>query len=85
MIEGVGPRGHFLAERHTRRHLRDVWIPKLSHPQAPLDGAPLPDIRLRARAEFDRILSEHEPEPLDEAVQKELRTILDAAERELSD
>ena len=46
------------------------------------DGTPPPDIRQRARAEVDRILTEHEPEPLNEAVQAELRGILDAAERE---
>jgi trimethylamine--corrinoid protein Co-methyltransferase len=83
IIAKVGPGGHFLAQKHTRRHLRDVWIPKLTQPRPSLDGTPPPDIRRRARAEFDRILAEHEPEPLDEAVQAELDAILDAAEREL--
>jgi trimethylamine--corrinoid protein Co-methyltransferase len=83
IIAEVGPGGHFLAQKHTRRHLRDVWIPQLTQPRPSLDGTPPPDIRQRARAEFDRILAEHEPEPLDEAVQAELNAILDAAEREL--
>ena len=85
VIEDVGPRGHFLAQEHTRQHLRRIWLPSLSHPRPPLagHGAPLPDIQQRARNEFDRILAEHEPEPLEETTQAELRTLLEAAEREL--
>ena len=83
VIANVGPRGHYLAQEHTRQHLKQVWLPGLSHPRPPLDGTPLPDIRQRARDEFDRILAEHEPEPLEEAAQAEIRTILEAAEREL--
>jgi trimethylamine--corrinoid protein Co-methyltransferase len=84
VITTVGPRGHFLAQEHTRQHLRKIWIPPLTQPRPPLDGSPLPDIRRRARAEFERILSDHEPEPLDEATQAELAAILDAAARELA-
>jgi trimethylamine--corrinoid protein Co-methyltransferase len=83
IIADVGPGGHFLSRKHTRRHLRDVWIPHLTQPRPSMDGTPPPDIRQRARAEFDRILAEHEPQPLDEAAQAELGAILDAAEREL--
>jgi trimethylamine--corrinoid protein Co-methyltransferase len=83
IIAEVGPGGHFLAQRHTRRHLRDVWIPSLTHPRPSLDGTPQPEICQRARTEFDRILAEHEPEPLEKAAQVELQAILDAAQREL--
>jgi trimethylamine--corrinoid protein Co-methyltransferase len=83
VIADVGPGGHFLAQEHTRQHLREIWIPRLTHPRPSLDGKPLPDIRRRARAEFDRILAEHEPEPLEGAAQTELQVILDAAAREL--
>jgi trimethylamine--corrinoid protein Co-methyltransferase len=83
VIAQVGPRGHFLAQKHTRKHLREIWIPELSRPQTPADGAPSPDVRRRARSELDRILTEHEPEPLDMVAQAELRTILDAAAQEL--
>jgi trimethylamine--corrinoid protein Co-methyltransferase len=79
----VGPRGHFLAQEHTRRSMRELWIPELSHPRPSLEGKPLPDIRQRARAEFDRILAEHEPQSLDKAAQAELQAILDAAAREI--
>ena len=83
VIEAVGPRGHYLAQEHTRQHLRRIWLPELTHPRPRWDGQSLPDIRRRARDEFDRILAEHEPEPLEDAVKAELRAILDAAAREL--
>jgi len=83
VIAEVGPGGHFLAQKHTRRHLREVWIPQLTQPRPAVDGTPPPDIRRRARARLDRILAEHKPEPLDDAVRGELQAILDAAEREL--
>jgi len=85
VIAAVGPGGHFLAQQHTRKYMREIWIPRLTHPRPSLDSKPLPDIRRRARAEFDRILTKHEPEPLEEKVQAELRAILNAAARELSD
>jgi trimethylamine--corrinoid protein Co-methyltransferase len=83
VICAVGPRGHFLAQEHTRQHLRKLWIPELTHPRPPLDGSPLPDIRQRAKDKLERILAEHRPEPLDEKLQAELQAILGAAEREL--
>ena len=67
MIAAVGPGGHFLAQNHTRRCVREIWIPDLSHPRPAPGGEPAEDIRRRARAKFDRILAEHEPEPLDAA------------------
>jgi trimethylamine--corrinoid protein Co-methyltransferase len=83
VIDTVGPRGHFLAQKHTRNHLREIWLPQWSDPQPmPAKGPPF-DIRHRARAELNRILAEHTPEPLDPTAQSELRVILDAAAKEL--
>jgi trimethylamine---corrinoid protein Co-methyltransferase len=82
VIEAVGPRGHFLAQEHTRQHLRQIWLPGLTHPRPPPDGSPLPAIRQRARARLDQIIAGHRPEPLPAEVQAELRSILAAAERE---
>ena len=84
VIAAVGPRGHFLAQEHTRQHLRRLWLPALTHPRPPRDGALLPDIRQRARDELRRILAQHEPAPLETGVQAELQAILRAAERELA-
>jgi trimethylamine--corrinoid protein Co-methyltransferase len=83
IISAVGPRGHYLAQEHTRQGLRKLWIPELTHLGPARGGETVPPIRQRARAELDRILAEHQPEPLEIAVQAEFRAILDAADREL--
>ena len=82
-IKNVGPGGHFLAQKHTRKHLRKIWIPELSHPRISQGEAPSADIRQRARDKFDLILKEHMPEPLEESVQRELQAILNAAKNEI--
>ena len=82
-LQAIGPGGHFMAQKHTRKHIRDRWIPKLTHPQPSPNGKPQPDIRDRARAKLNNILVEHQPPPLEDAVQAELKAILDAAEQEL--
>jgi trimethylamine:corrinoid methyltransferase-like protein len=81
IIEQVGPGGHFLAQKHTRSNLRERWIPRLTNPQSANGDEPA-DIQMRARAELDRILDEHQPKPLDKTVQNELVSILEAAESE---
>ena len=83
VIASVGPLGHYLAQKHTRQYMREIWLPKLSHPVPSQDGEPLPDIRRRARSQLEHILNEHQPEPLEAAVQSELDSLLAAAAREL--
>jgi len=80
VIAAVGPGGHFLAQKHTRRTIRDIWIPELTHPAPSMANQPPSDIRERARATFKRILTEHKPEPLSKELQIELQRILKAAE-----
>jgi len=80
VIETVGPGGHFLAQKHTRRAIRDIWLPKLTHPAPTMGEQPASDIRERARATFERILTEHQPEPLPEIIQSEIKNIMKAAE-----
>jgi trimethylamine--corrinoid protein Co-methyltransferase len=83
VIQAVGSGGHYLSQKHTRRKVRELWIPELTHPRPILEAKDLPGIRARARAELNRILVEHEPEPLEEVVQAELAAILDVASREI--
>jgi len=80
VIAAVGPGGHFLGQKHTRRTIREIWLPQLTHPAPSMDGQPPLDVRQRARATFERILTEHQPEPLPEDIQAELQDILKAAE-----
>jgi trimethylamine--corrinoid protein Co-methyltransferase len=82
VIQDVGPGGHYLRQKHTRRKVRDLWIPTLSHPGLSPQDEHQVDAYERARAELQRILSEHEPQPLEEATQTELKTILDAARKD---
>jgi trimethylamine--corrinoid protein Co-methyltransferase len=81
VVQAVGPRGHFLRHRHTRRHMRKLGYSELT-------AEPLPEGGYRdpievAREQTDWILENHHPEPLDGAQQAELKRILHAAEREL--
>jgi trimethylamine--corrinoid protein Co-methyltransferase len=80
VIQSVGPGGHFLSQKHTRRTIRDIWIPTLSHPAPTMGEYPTTDIRERAKATFDRILKEHQPDPLPPETQAELQEILQSAE-----
>ena len=81
VIEAVGPRGHFLKQRHTRRNMRKIGYPELTAEPTP-DGGYRDPIEM-AREKTDWILENHHPEPLDEAQQAEFKRILQAAEREL--
>jgi trimethylamine--corrinoid protein Co-methyltransferase len=80
VIESVGPGGHFLSQKHTRRTIRDIWLPTLTHPAPTMSERPMTDIRERARATFDSILKEHQPDPLPHETQAELQEILKSAE-----
>jgi trimethylamine--corrinoid protein Co-methyltransferase len=78
----VGPGGHFLAQKHTRKHMREVMRQALTHhPDA--QGHYRDPVEV-ARERVSSILAEHHPEPLEQAKQAELRRILSAADREMN-
>jgi trimethylamine--corrinoid protein Co-methyltransferase len=81
VVKMVGPGGHFLNQKHTRRTIRDIWIPELTHPAPNLDPHLQSNIRERARQKLNNILIEHQPEPLPEGMHEELRSIINAAEQ----
>ncbi len=83
VIEAVGPGGHFLAQKHTRRTIRDIWIPVLTHPAPTMSHRTPPDLRQRAKETFSMIIREHRPEPLAEDIQIELHRVLKTAEESL--
>jgi len=80
VIAAVGPRGHFLAQKHTRQYFRDFWLPRLSHDEG-ADDQPR-DPRQVAIEEFKRLSETHHPKPLPQEVLAEMDRILAAAERE---
>ena len=81
VIREVGPRGHFLRQKHTRTHMRRRQFSDLT--SQPKDGGGYRDPIEVAREKVDWILEHHHPEPLDQANQAELKRILKAAEREV--
>jgi trimethylamine--corrinoid protein Co-methyltransferase len=82
VVKAVGPRGHFLAQKHTRAHMRKWQLSELVN--QPREGGGYRDPVQVAREKTDWILENHHPQPLDEAQQVELTRILQAAERELA-
>lgn len=81
IIATVGPGGHFLAQRHTRLHMRESLKPSLAHEPGP-DGNYRDPVEV-ARDKVGWILKNYQPESLEAAQQKELTRILSAADREL--
>jgi trimethylamine--corrinoid protein Co-methyltransferase len=78
----VGPGGHFLAQKHTRKHMRQVMHPALTHVPASEGGYRDP-VEV-ARERVASILANHQPEPLEHEKQAELQRILAAADKEIA-
>ncbi|MCK8823724.1 trimethylamine methyltransferase family protein [Fuchsiella alkaliacetigena] len=86
VIDQVGPGGHFLGQEHTSKHFKnETWFPDLINRQrySGWQAAGATTMGERIIEKTQRILAEHEPEPLDDAVLKELdRIVARAEERE---
>lgn len=82
-IRAVGPGGNFLAQKHTRKHMRDVWLPQFMDRrpyevwEEKRDGA-----RDWAREKARHILATHQPGPLDPKLSQELGRIIAGVESE---
>jgi trimethylamine:corrinoid methyltransferase-like protein len=83
VIAAVGPGGHFLAEEHTRTHMRSAMKRGLTHEMVGHGRYRDPVEVARERADWIR--ANHHPEPLPPAEQAELTRILAAAGRELAE
>ena len=81
VIAAVGPRSHFLKQKHTRQHIRDFRLSRLLGQKGP-DGN-LRDPREVAIEEFKRISETHHPKPLPREVLAELDYILAMAQRQV--
>jgi trimethylamine--corrinoid protein Co-methyltransferase len=80
IIKQVGPRGNFLMEDHTIRHLRDFRLsPLLNQNQNEQTSCEPRDLALE---EFKRIDESHRPQPLPTEVLDELDRILITADKE---
>ena len=81
-IHAVGAGGHYLAQRHTRTHMRDALRRGIAHQMRP--DMKYREPREAAIEQTKWILANHQPEPLATAQQAELDRILAAADRELT-
>jgi trimethylamine--corrinoid protein Co-methyltransferase len=82
LIDEVGPGGEFLTSEHTLRHFRENWysdlIQRIPYEKWVDEGRK--DLGARASEKAREILENHQPTPLDENVQKELRKIIASME-----
>jgi len=84
VIENVGPRGQYLSQKHTLKHLkREQYLPKIikREKREEWEKAGSKDLWKIAREEVKKILKEHQPEPLDKDVEKELEKIVKEIEK----
>lgn len=82
-IANVGPGGHYLAQKHTRKHMRELYMPQF------MDRRPYSewetkrdDARDWAVNKARKVLNEHQPEMLDEKLSQELDQIIRSVEKQ---
>jgi trimethylamine--corrinoid protein Co-methyltransferase len=80
VIKSVGHQSHFLAQKHTREHIRDFRLSPLQR-QKDSDNQPR-DPRQVALERFKDLEKNHHPEPLPDEKLKEFDRIINAAELE---
>jgi trimethylamine--corrinoid protein Co-methyltransferase len=82
-IKSVGPGGNYLAQKHTLKHMHELWLPKYMDRRTysvwenNQDGA-----KEWANLEALRILETHQPDPLDPNLSSELDKIIASVEHE---
>ncbi len=76
-IANVGPGGNYLAQKHTQKHMREVFLPKF------MDRRPYNEWEEKkdnatdwALQKAKKILASHQPEPLDRHISAELNRII---------
>jgi len=86
VIDAVGPGGHFLAQKHTREHLKNErWFSKISYKSNVEQWKKERiDVWKRAREEAVEILRIHQPEPLEKDKAQKIKKIVEEAERTLT-
>jgi len=81
----VGHEGHFLGQKHTINHFKELWMPALSDPRPyqawAKDGSKT--VVKSASEKVADILKSHKVEPLSKAVQDDLQGIIKEGERKI--
>lgn len=78
VIQEIGPGGDFLAAEHTFEHFRSLWQPTLFSRQRVEEWLRDGSLRLgdHLREKTISLIEDHNPEPLPDAVKKEINRIL---------
>jgi trimethylamine---corrinoid protein Co-methyltransferase len=81
-IAAVGPGGNFLTQKHTLKHMRDVFLPQFMD-RRPYNEweAKKDDARDWALAKARKTLAEHQPDLLDAKLSAELGRIIETANK----
>ncbi len=84
VIKKVGPGGHYLTQKHSLKHIEELYIPELADRKTGGEWrkAGSKDILQRAKEKAKKLLETHKPEPLEKEIQKELKKIVKEAEKE---
>ena len=84
VIDKAGPGGHYLGERHTLKHFRERWMPRLDVDRLETwEKEGVKSLGELAHEKVKEILATHKPTPLPEDVDREISRILKRAEKEL--
>ena len=81
-IAAVGPGGHYLAQKHTRRHMKEIFLPEfmVRRPYSEWEFKK-DDARDWALAKARKKLKEHQPDPLDPKISAEMEKIIKSVEK----
>lgn len=82
VIEKAGHEGHFLGQKHTLDHFREMWLPSIT------DGSTYTNwvatgsktVADRAKSKAQEIIRTHDPTPLDADIKKEFAAIIKEGE-----
>jgi len=82
IIAAVGPGGNFLSQKHTLKHMRDVFLPQFMDRRPYNEWEEKKDeARDWALAKARKILATHQPDPLDPKLNAELVKIIATMEK----
>jgi trimethylamine--corrinoid protein Co-methyltransferase len=81
-ISAVGPGGNFLSQKHTLKHMRELFLPQLMD-RRPFNEweAKKDDARDWALSKARNTLEKHQPDPLDGKISAEMGKIISALEK----
>jgi trimethylamine--corrinoid protein Co-methyltransferase len=86
LVDRIGIGGNYLSDIHTRKFFRSehLILELFDHDvRAVWEASGRKDMAQRAREKALKILGEHQPAPLDKVVEREVRTLMQLARREL--